>query len=124
MITCSKCLESKEDIEFAKGRRQCKSCRNLYHSERRKNKPREYFGNYVKTRYGITLEQYEKCMATSKKCEICGDTNNLHYDHNHVTNNFRGVLCAQCNSGLGRFKDNIELFKHATNYLLDRGAYG
>jgi hypothetical protein len=38
-------------------------------------------------------------------------------DHNHETGQIRGVLCHQCNRGIGAFKDNIERMKRALNYL-------
>ena len=45
----------------------------------------------------------------------------LHIDHCHRTNKNRGLLCAHCNHGLGKFKDSIGLLRAAAQYLLDRG---
>lgn len=58
----------------------------------------------------------------SRLCDICG--NPPHYfkylsiDHCHTTGEFRGLLCANCNNGLGFFKDNPLLFDKAKEYLL------
>lgn len=38
-------------------------------------------------------------------------------DHNHQTGKVRGLLCANCNNGLGFFMDNIENLKEAIRYL-------
>ena len=56
-------------------------------------------------------------------CPICGKvsipfvTANLVKDHNHKTGKFRGWLCDSCNTGLGRFQDDIELMQKAIDYL-------
>jgi lambda family phage minor tail protein L len=41
----------------------------------------------------------------------------LSVDHCHKTNTLRDLLCHQCNSGLGQFKDNIEILQKAIDYL-------
>ncbi len=38
-------------------------------------------------------------------------------DHDHHTGKAREWLCDSCNTGLGRFKDNIELLQQAIRYL-------
>ena len=72
---------------------------------------------HTKHQYGITLEEYHKCMRTSDVCEICGRDSKLCYDHDHISNNFRGVLCRGCNIGLGLLGDNIDGLERALNYL-------
>jgi len=39
-------------------------------------------------------------------------------DHDHVTKQFRGWICHNCNTGLGLFKDNPETLTMAIKYLL------
>ncbi len=58
------------------------------------------------------------------KCDICGGAGDgrwgeLNIDHCHDTNDFRGMLCSNCNRALGYFKDNIELLEKAVQYLKD-----
>jgi hypothetical protein len=56
-------------------------------------------------------------------CPICEKgsipdiTANLVIDHNHENGIAREWLCDSCNTGLGRFKDNVELLERAINYL-------
>ncbi len=71
----------------------------------------------VEKYYGITLEEYEKRMATSRTCEICSSAENLGYDHCHSTGDFRGVLCSSCNTGLGKLGDNLLGITKALEYL-------
>lgn len=48
----------------------------------------------------------------------------LAMDHNHKTNEFRGLLCKECNRALGLFGDNIDTLTNAVLYLKERGSYG
>lgn len=56
-------------------------------------------------------------------CPICGKSGipgvTVKYvkDHNHETGEGREWICDSCNTGLGRFKDNIETLQKAIDYL-------
>lgn len=56
------------------------------------------------------------------KCYICDVletecNKKLCMDHCHETGIFRGWICDNCNVGLSRFKDNIDILKKAIDYL-------
>ena len=42
---------------------------------------------------------------------------NTHFDHDHTTGKLRGILCSNCNTGLGKFKDNVDFLLSAISYL-------
>jgi len=43
-----------------------------------------------------------------------------HVDHDHITGKVRGLLCSPCNTGLGMFQENAQLFLKAIQYLAER----
>lgn len=113
---CTKCKIEKpaQDFHIYRNRLRpaCKICLNkMQHNSR------------LISTYGITLQQYEDMLeAQDHKCTICGGFDSdrrLSVDHNHDTGAFRGLLCHQCNTGLGLFKDDIHLMKLAIQYLED-----
>lgn len=76
-----------------------------------------------KAAYGITREQFDELWRTqSGKCAICEETlidenRQTHVDHDHTTGKVRGLLCVDCNVGLGRFKDRAIVAFRAAIYL-------
>jgi hypothetical protein len=75
-------------------------------------------------KYGLRQSAYALLIHTQgNKCVICGASPNgkpLAVDHCHETRRVRGLLCQQCNLGLGRFKDNTDLLLAAAAYLARR----
>lgn len=77
----------------------------------------------LRKQYGINLEQYNQLLAEQNaNCAICGLNQSeiplgLAVDHNHKTNCVRGLLCLNCNQGIGKFKDDPELLLKAIGYL-------
>jgi hypothetical protein len=72
-------------------------------------------------KYGITLDDYERLYEQQKgRCAVCGDPSLdrlLAVDHDHVTGRVRGLLCANCNLGIGNFKDDVSRLTQAICYL-------
>jgi hypothetical protein len=52
-----------------------------------------------------------------QKTTIPGLTSKVVMDHDHKTGRVRAWICDSCNTGLGRFKDDVELLKNAIRYL-------
>ena len=83
----------------------------------------------LKTTFGITLEGYNKLFELqSGCCAICGIhqselNTNLAVDHDHKTGRVRALLCSRCNTGLGQFKEDVEIIKKALEYLNTSGPH-
>jgi hypothetical protein len=96
----------------------------------RARKPADY-GRWarIKSEYGITKAAWEALFeAQGRMCEICKRTDSgahhaWHTDHDHKTGAIRNILCHQCNTMLGRAKDNASVLRAAADYL-DRHARG
>lgn len=73
--------------------------------------------------YGISLNQYNLLLESQNgNCAICGkhwtEKRRRHaVDHDHATGEVRGLLCSECNGGLGMFADKTELLQNAISYL-------
>lgn len=112
---CTRCKISKPLSEFNLHkdrnypRRDCKECQFAV--------ARSKFYKSL----GLTVEQVEKLRKEqNNKCAICGQQpskKRLSVDHNHKTGEVRGLLCNNCNAGIGHFKDDPKLLKKAIKYL-------
>lgn len=74
---------------------------------------------WLKTRYGMTAADYDTMVAQQHGvCAICKKKSRgrLHIDHSHETGLVRGLLCSDCNMGLGRFKDDPASLRTAAAY--------
>jgi len=79
----------------------------------------------IKKEYGLNKDQYFALVAKHNgRCAVCmeqPESNfSLHIDHCHDTGSVRGLLCQQCNQGIGLFKENPSLMQAAINYLLTK----
>ncbi len=109
---------------LAKRRMQSGSC---YECDRLcyKLKEKDYG---LRSKYNITLEEYNKMFwEQNGKCAICDNeesiidpkTNKakkLSVDHCHETGRIRGLLCGNCNRGIGLLNHNVKLIKKAALY--------
>lgn len=77
----------------------------------------------LKQRYDMSLEDFKRLLAEQNGvCAICGQPetgsfSRLSVDHDHRDNSIRGLLCAACNAGIGRLKDDPNLVERAAAYL-------
>lgn len=103
---------------------------NQYMNDIVRQKCKEYYHNnkdsvkntYLQTNYKITLEDYNLLLEKqNEKCKICNQDcstgKSLAVDHNHETGKVRGLLCKNCNIGLGMFFDNLDFLESAVTYL-------
>jgi hypothetical protein len=78
--------------------------------------------------YGITREQYNKLLEKQNNSCACCKINQkdlhklLSVDHCHKTGKIRGLICNNCNLGIGSLGDNKEGIWKAYQYLLTSEA--
>lgn len=139
---CRECREQQrhtEDPELRERRRETqRNCKRLWYqrvgaSERAKERERYWERGHVykrdymlRSRYGITLEQYAKMEADQKGlCAICHlppkntsrKNRYLCVDHEADTGRVRGLLCRPCNAGIGQLCHDVTLLASAILYL-------
>ena len=85
-----------------------------------------YWKSNLKRRYGVTPEwYYAKLEEQDGRCAICGTvepgSNRAYFcvDHCHHTGEVRGLLCSNCNIGIGNLQDSRAVLFNALNYLDD-----
>ena len=133
MRICNKCGEYKNFDNFSpKGTKidgskkyssHCKPCQS--ETKRRKYSPERKREKDLRTKYGITITEYNDMLVRQEhRCAICGtsDTkfshgNRFHVDHCHDTGKVRGLLCGRCNVALGHIGDNISTLQSMIDYL-------
>lgn len=74
-------------------------------------------------KYGINVDAYLWMLLDQNyQCKICSTSLDslAHVDHNHQTDEIRGLLCNPCNSGLPKFHEDPKLLQQAINYLQAR----
>lgn len=127
------CFHDKEVVGLYRGR--CRECQRqaikrydvkhklekaAYSSLRHKTNPtigRE--ANWKRNGLVFSEGDYvEVYIRQDGRCRICRKSVlRLCVDHNHRTKAVRGLLCRQCNAGLGSFGDNWVMLERAANYL-------
>lgn len=125
-VICPRCGEDKQPGDFPKNRRTrsgygtyCKLCHNARNKETIERLHGASSRHYHLTqRYGVTAAQVQEMVdAQDGLCTICGVAPATQVDHHHATGAFRGILCPDCNAGLGAFGDDPALLFAAVDYL-------
>jgi len=137
--TCKMCLAKDQKIRRGKNKEGYRLYQRNFYA---KNKDR--INSHTKTRREMDRFQfalrngkhyakkngYVPCSATvdelkesfTGKCCLCGVPEcecekHLRMDHDHITGQFRGFLCHNCNVALGLLKDDGDLMRRAADYV-------
>lgn len=122
---CKKCEVNKviELFPFRSNglrRYECKTCTAKIAREYRKNNKDKIRIQKAMNAYDITEKEVVD-LYLEENCGICSvkikNQRSKHIDHCHETNRVRGVLCTNCNVGLGMFKDNEQNLLNAIKWI-------
>lgn len=145
MKECKRCGQTKSSENFYKRldkEARCKKCvseiRKAYYNKNRIRRL-EYVKKYrdenpekirdakLKQAYGVGTSYYDaKLKEQGGVCAGCkrnvkhvwrGKEINMALDHNHATDEPRGVLCIKCNRALGLLEENTQTFLHLIDYI-------
>ena len=128
---CNSCVKKYQEVWRSKNKKKIKSDQSEWYKKNKEKKKLYYQAHKVRIArnkrshklrsiYGITLEKYDNMFKKQNgKCAICSKKQDIHLgvDHNHFTKQVRGLLCRECNLGLGHFMDSIKLLASARKYM-------
>jgi hypothetical protein len=99
----------------------CRPCQNAKATASRNRLHGSTRHYHLRRRYGIGGAEVAAMLAQQGGCcPVCLralTVKDCHVDHDHVTGKVRGILCFNCNGGLGQFRDNARLLRRAARYL-------
>jgi Recombination endonuclease VII len=119
MKRCSMCHQEKPLKQFNRNkgkkgglRSECRACGSSYAR---------------KQRYDLSQDDYQRMLDEQKGVcaicgrpetrRICGTVISLAVDHDHTTGAVRGLLCHNCNVGVGLFGDSANSIAKALVYM-------
>lgn len=145
---CPKCSEHKPLDQYHRNRQNsngysshCKMC-NAEKQKNRKARDPEYVARkgrewraknperardlILRYHYGVEIGTYAKMLAEQEgKCAICGTDDpglprytRFHVDHCHDSKKIRGLLCSNCNIGIGNLMHSEVILRSAIDYLI------
>ncbi|WP_136246189.1 endonuclease VII domain-containing protein [Mycobacterium intracellulare] len=121
---CHKCGEVRlhSDFNAASATRlglndACRPCAQKWFRERGAHLKRV---RELRTKYNVTIEEWDSMWeAQDGKCACC--RTELVFkpalDHCHTTGAVRGILCSNCNTGIGKLGDTADGLNRAETYL-------
>lgn len=129
-IQCTKCGLTKPASEFyqdnsrrsGKSRKMtcCRTC-NLQSGRSKRLAAKKHFGS------GFNRKLSQERPPEGTPCQVCNRPMVYHrsarlmcFDHDPNTHEFRGWICQNCNTAIGKLGDNLAGLMAAVNYLYTR----
>ena len=134
---CTTCTEVKAAEAFFACGGMCRACRAAYKRRWMEGLDEDQRRSYMlRHKYNIEQSDYLALLrAQDGRCGICGTDDpggrwgsSFHVDHDHACcpgkkscgKCVRGLLCAACNTGVGKFGDDPTRLMAAAAYLTQR----
>ena len=85
----------------------------------RSNRLRNFYGISPETPQNMKAEQDNKCLICLRPFGLDVEP---HIEHDHLSGWVRGIVCEECNFGLGKFGDDVEVMQRAVEYLISNAT--
>lgn len=107
----------------------CRKCNASYCRIRHNTNKDVPWAYKLQYNFNLTISDYNQILfLQDNKCAIClkeeiiidnrtNKVKRLAVDHNHTTGKVRGLLCGNCNVGLGKFKEDLFNLQSAYKYI-------
>lgn len=132
--SCSKCKKTKPKSAFITRKERngalhswCNECLRAHARNWRRNNPEKEALHQkraiLKRKYNITIDGYNELLINQGgMCAICGTrtpggSGGFCIDHDHGGGKVRGLLCTNCNLGIGHLQDSEYIIESALNYI-------
>lgn len=129
-----RCGECREVLPFESFARKgtglqhiCRSCQTVRYWGRKSEAAKVSFESHLRRHYKMSRKQWtEKLISQQGRCAVCRiPMTEPHVDHDHrccpgafsCGKCVRGLLCGDCNVGLGKFQDDADRLRDALAYL-------
>lgn len=124
-MRCPDCGVEKDPSMFPRDRSAksgsksyCKPCHNARTRATIKRLHGDTRHYHYRQKYGIGRDDFERMKAAQGGlCPICRRREATQVDHDHDTGKVRGILCLNCNAGIGALRDDPRLVYEAVDYL-------
>lgn len=128
-LTCPICMNAITVDQISKSHQRgfcCKSCATAigkkWKDDNRDRHLEIVKAGHLKKKYGITLKDFHSIMKVQGDvCAICRRSLDggkaSHIDHNHITNEIRGILCSKCNTAIGLLDEDENIIWNLLEYL-------
>jgi hypothetical protein len=125
IVTCEECgakWKSRSGGWSRYGNQLCTSCRTRKWRKASWAEGGSLWARTLWKNFGITPKDYDDLLVKQDgRCAICRSPGNngrrFAVDHDHDTKEVRGLLCGNCNRGLGYLQDDVSILKAALRYL-------
>jgi hypothetical protein len=120
--TCKICLKESRKRWRSNNRDKVEAYEPIHKKIRddwRKRNPDYQKNRDLQRQYGLSREDWQKMFDDQQGlCAICGDTmKRIVVDHDHISDKVRGLLCNNCNLGIGLLQDDSRILESAFKYL-------
>jgi hypothetical protein len=124
-VRCTDCALAYRRVQNVKRKAELRALRQA-NAEANATESRRRSDYALRTNYGISRADYDAMHdAQGGLCAICrrspvgrGKVDILVVDHCHETGEVRGLLCGNCNIGIGLLDDDPQVIRKAAEYLI------